>query len=143
MSGLNDTANTPNGRPVSNGAGNLETLPVAAKVDDDAFPPNTPLAASTASFLLGSVFSVGLYLVLNNSNVVSTLVHPESWKDVAFNQPSVQLSFWMTAWAFFHWGEFAVTAGWNREKCSTHCLYLHPSNLLPLELTFVISVSFG
>jgi protein-S-isoprenylcysteine O-methyltransferase len=121
MSGLDDIANTPDVRPATNGTHNLETLPVAARVDDGAFPPNTPLAASTTSFILGSVFSVGLYLVLTNSNVLNTFVHPASWKDVAFTQPSVQLSFFMAAWAFFHWAEFAVTAGWNREKCSTHC----------------------
>jgi hypothetical protein len=25
----------------------------------------------------------------------------------------------------FHWGEFAVTAGWNRQKASVDCMYFH------------------
>jgi protein-S-isoprenylcysteine O-methyltransferase len=32
-----------------------------------------------------------------------------------------QLGFFIAAWSGFHWGEFAVTAGWNLEKCSVDC----------------------
>ncbi|KAK0490876.1 Isoprenylcysteine carboxyl methyltransferase family-domain-containing protein [Armillaria novae-zelandiae] len=56
--------------------------------------PNTPLAASTISFLLGSLFSLGV------------------------------LTFAAAAWSAFHWGEFAVTAGWNLEKCSVDSFLL-------------------
>jgi len=121
MSGLSDSANTPNDRPVVSGVQNLETIPTAAKVDEDVFPPNTPFAASTTSFLLGAAFSIGLYLVLNNSDVLGLLLSLSSWEDVAFNRPGVQFPFFIAAYAFFHWAEFAVTAGWNREKCSTQC----------------------
>ncbi|KNZ81540.1 Protein-S-isoprenylcysteine O-methyltransferase [Termitomyces sp. J132] len=31
---------------------------------------------------------------------------------------TAQLGFFIAAWAGFHWGEFAVTAGWNLEKCT-------------------------
>ena len=29
----------------------------------------------------------------------------------------------MASWAVFHWAEFAVTAGWNLEKCSVDCAF--------------------
>ena len=32
-----------------------------------------------------------------------------------------QLGFFAGAWALFHYMEFAVTAGWNRERCSIDC----------------------
>jgi protein-S-isoprenylcysteine O-methyltransferase len=35
-----------------------------------------------------------------------------------------QLGFFVAAWAGFHWGEFAVTAGWNLEKCSVDSFLL-------------------
>lgn len=121
MSGLTDAANTLTEAPINNGVTSLETRPSVEPPDNDIFPPNTPLAASTTSFLLGSLFSLGLWLVLNNSNIITAILHPTSWKDVAFNLPGVQLPLFLAAWAFFHWAEFAVTAGWNREKCSTSC----------------------
>lgn len=70
--------------------------------------PNTPLAASTISFLLGSIFAPSLLLTLFGG-------FPGSW------WATYQLSFFLAAWSAFHWGEFAVTAGWNFEKCSIDC----------------------
>ncbi|KDR83633.1 hypothetical protein GALMADRAFT_55552 [Galerina marginata CBS 339.88] len=67
--------------------------------------PNTPLASSTIAFLLGGVFAFGLYTIIVNLASIS------SWL-------TYQLGFFIAAWAFFHWAEFAVTAGWNFEKCS-------------------------
>ncbi|KAG6911201.1 hypothetical protein DXG01_003068 [Tephrocybe rancida] len=67
--------------------------------------PNTPLAVSTIAFLLGGVFSVGLFMFANGG-------FGGYW------WASAQLGFFVAAWAGFHWGEFAVTAGWNLEKCS-------------------------
>jgi len=34
------------------------------------------------------------------------------------------LGFFGAAWAGFHWGEFAVTAGWNLDKCSVDSFLL-------------------
>lgn len=70
--------------------------------------PNTPLAASTISFVLGSVFTIGLFTFLNGGFGHRWLTY--------------QLGFFMASWAAFHWGEFAVTAGWNLEKCSVDCM---------------------
>ncbi|KIM29520.1 hypothetical protein M408DRAFT_8173 [Serendipita vermifera MAFF 305830] len=147
MSGLTDAANTPNGPPANNTTGSLETVPNAVAVDDDIFPPNTPLAASTTSFLLGSVVSLGLWLVLNNSHLITVILQPALWRDVAFNLPGVQLPFFFAAWAFFHWAEFAVTAGWNRDKCSTSSFLLdngreyHIAHSVAV-LEFVLTVYF-
>jgi hypothetical protein len=40
---------------------------------------------------------------------------------IAFNNPLVQLSFFFATWSAFHWGEFAMTAGWNRARASVDC----------------------
>ena len=70
--------------------------------------PNTPLASSTISFLLGCSFLFGVYTAVSDiSNTARLLTY--------------QLGCFIAAWAFFHWAEFAVTAGWNFEKCSVDC----------------------
>ncbi|CAG7848608.1 Protein-S-isoprenylcysteine O-methyltransferase; AltName: Full=Farnesyl cysteine carboxyl methyltransferase; Short=FCMT; AltName: Full=Isoprenylcysteine carboxylmethyltransferase; AltName: Full=Prenylated protein carboxyl methyltransferase; Short=PPMT; AltName: Full=Prenylcysteine carboxyl methyltransferase; Short=pcCMT [Serendipita indica DSM 11827] len=123
----------------SNGqqAANLELNPTAAEVYDNCFPPNTPLAASTTSFLLGSLFSIGLWFFVANSHIIPALFKG-SWASVAFNQPLVQLPFFIGAWAFFHWAEFAVTAGWNREKCSSHSFLLDNGKEYHIAHTFAL-----
>ncbi|KAJ7276505.1 Isoprenylcysteine carboxyl methyltransferase family-domain-containing protein [Mycena haematopus] len=71
--------------------------------------PNTPLFASLISFLLGAVFALGLSTAL------------------ALGRPwwaTYQLGVFFAAWAAFHWGEYAVTAGWNLEKCSVDSFLL-------------------
>jgi len=35
-----------------------------------------------------------------------------------------QFGFYLAAWSAFHWAEFAVTAGWNKEKCSVDSFLL-------------------
>jgi protein-S-isoprenylcysteine O-methyltransferase len=70
--------------------------------------PNTPLAASTISFLLGSTFALSLLTFLVGGI-------PQFW------WATWELGFFSASWAAFHWLEFAVTAGWNREKCSVDC----------------------
>lgn len=72
--------------------------------------PNTPLASATVAFLLGSVFSFGIY------TFVADFFQSARWL-------TYQLGFFVAAWAFFHWAEFAVTAGWNFEKCSVDCMF--------------------
>lgn len=83
----------------------LETRPVG--VVPLGRIPNTPLAASVIAFLLGGVFSLGLYMFLHGG--------------LTYWWSTYQLGFYLAAWSAFHWGEFAVTAGWNREKCSVDC----------------------
>ncbi|TFK75802.1 ICMT-domain-containing protein [Pluteus cervinus] len=73
--------------------------------------PNTPLAASTVSFILGSVFALG------SSAFLAGGLPGSCWA-------TYQLGFYVASWAAFHWGEFAVTAGWNFEKCSVDSFLL-------------------
>jgi len=84
----------------------LDTIPVDLEPHGNI--PNTPLAASTISFFLGAVFSMGTALFLCGG-----LNYP--W------WATYQLGYFLAAWSAFHWSEFAVTAGWNREKCSVDC----------------------
>lgn len=81
----------------------LETKPIPSVSKTGNCIPNTPLAASTISFLLGCLFTVGVAILISGR--------------------LYQLGFYLAAWSAFHWGEFAVTAGWNREKCSVDCEY--------------------
>ncbi|KAJ6598951.1 Isoprenylcysteine carboxyl methyltransferase family-domain-containing protein [Mycena vulgaris] len=78
--------------------------------------PNTPLAASLLSFLLGSVFALGALTF-----VVGGFTAP--W------WATYQLGFFTAAWAAFHWGEYAVTAGWNFEKCSVDSFLLENGSM--------------
>ena len=102
-------------RAASNGDP-LELKPIPSLVNSRPVGviPNTPLSVSTISFLLGAVFSLGLATFVNGG-------FSKYWWS------TYRLGFYMTAWAFFHWGEFAVTAGWNREKCSVDCKFFHGS----------------
>ena len=92
----------------------LNTVPKAKAHQPEGVLPNTPLTASTISFALGWAFSLGVLTFLRGGF--------GSWWN------SYQLGFFVAAWSGFHWGEFAVTAGWNLEKCSVDCAY----TLLPL-----------
>lgn len=85
----------------------LETNPIPSALKSDGYIPNTPLAASTISFLLGSVFAIGISIVVSGG--------------YSYWWCTPQLGCFLASWAGFHWGEFAVTAGWNREKCSVDC----------------------
>ncbi|KAF8238786.1 ICMT-domain-containing protein [Tricholoma matsutake] len=77
--------------------------------------PNTPLAVSIIAFLLGSLFALGaLTFVVGGFGL---------WWS------TYQLGFFVAAWAFFHWGEFAVTAGWNLEKCSVDSFLLNNGSM--------------
>lgn len=87
----------------------LETEPTAVVRSQSSTIPNTPLAASIISFSLGGLFIFGVLVVLNSG--------------LQYGAVTWQLGFFLAAWAAFHWGEFAVTAGWNREKCSVDCKY--------------------
>jgi protein-S-isoprenylcysteine O-methyltransferase len=86
----------------------LETIPTTNKPRGNI--PNTPLAISTISFLLGAIFCLGALIFLAGG-------FDTYWCS------TYQLGFFVAAWSGFHWGEFAVTAGWNFEKCSVDCKY--------------------
>ncbi|KAG6880395.1 hypothetical protein C0992_007806 [Termitomyces sp. T32_za158] len=90
----------------------LQTIPIETHAPHGNIP-NTPLAASTIAFLLGSTFSIGLLMFVNGG-------FDRYWWSTA------QLGFFIAAWAGFHWGEFATTAGWNLEKCSIDCGFVIP-----------------
>jgi len=92
----------------------LETIPVTQEPRGRI--PNTPLAASTISFLLGIIFSLGMLTFLSGG------LDSYWWS-------TPQLGFYLAAWSAFHWGEFAVTAGWNREKCSVDSFLLENGTL--------------
>ncbi|KAJ7094659.1 Isoprenylcysteine carboxyl methyltransferase family-domain-containing protein [Mycena belliarum] len=78
--------------------------------------PNTPLAASLLSFLLGGTFALGaLTFVVGGFETC--------W------WATYQLGFFAAAWSAFHWGEYAVTAGWNFEKCSVDSFLLENGSM--------------
>lgn len=91
-------------------SGPLETIPDRTASQPQGNIPNTPLAVSTISFLLGSIFSLGLSVFLCGGLS-------------SFWFATYQFAFFVASWSTFHWGEFAVTAGWNREKVSVDCKY--------------------
>ena len=86
----------------------LDTVPTDTALQPRGLIPNTPLSVAFLSFLLGSLFSVGVVLFVTNG-------YGQHWWS------TTQLGFFIAAWSAFHWGEFAVTAGWNRDKCSVDC----------------------
>jgi protein-S-isoprenylcysteine O-methyltransferase len=90
----------------------LETIPDPGTAIPQGNIPNTPLAVSTISFLLGSIFTLGLLAFLSGGFD-------------SFWFATYQLGFFVASWSLFHWGEFAVTAGWNREKVSIDCTYFY------------------
>jgi len=73
---------------------------------------NTPLAVSTISFILGFIFALGFSIFLSRD-----------WNNIWF--ATYQLGFFVASWSAFHWGEFAVTAGWNRQKVSVDSFLLN------------------
>jgi hypothetical protein len=89
----------------------LETIPDTSVSQPHGTLPNTPLTVSTISFLLGAIFSLGFSVFLCGGLS-------------SFWFATYQLAFFVASWSAFHWGEFAVTAGWNREKVSVDCTYL-------------------
>ncbi|KXN86427.1 Protein-S-isoprenylcysteine O-methyltransferase [Leucoagaricus sp. SymC.cos] len=78
--------------------------------------PNTPLAVAAIAFVLGGLFAVSfLTFILGGFERV--------WWS------TYQLAFFFCAWSFFHWAEFAVTAGWNLEKCNIDSFLLNNGNM--------------
>jgi len=102
------TEGTDDGRRYFRPSNPLETAPIYEAHRPRGGLPNTPLGVSLIAFLLGCGFSLGFLLF-----TVGGLA--DSW------WAKYQLGFFIAAWTAFHWAEFAVTAGWNREKCSVDC----------------------
>jgi protein-S-isoprenylcysteine O-methyltransferase len=109
-------------------SGPLETIPDPRSAKPNGDIPNTPLAVSTISFLLGSTFALGLLTFLGGG-----------FRSFWFT--TYQLGFFVASWSVFHWGEFAVTAGWNREKVSVDCTHSYFWYLYPLTKSFQLFFS--
>jgi hypothetical protein len=88
----------------------LEMVPDRATTKPQGTIPNTPLVVSIISFLLGTTFALGSLAFLCGGLY-------------GFWFATHQVGFFVASWSAFHWGEFAVTAGWNREKVSVDCAY--------------------
>ncbi|TDL29475.1 protein-s-isoprenylcysteine O-methyltransferase [Rickenella mellea] len=112
----------------------LDTKPTDANSQPHGNIPNTPLAVSFISFLLGICFTLGMVAFS------AGYIHYYWWS-------TYQLGFFAAAWAAFHYGEFAVTAGWNKGKCSVDSFLLdngvlyHISNGVAL-LEYLVTLYF-
>ena len=108
----------------------LETNPIMNAPHGNV--PNTPPASATIAFLLGGAFVFGLCASVNDISATASLL-------------TYQLRFFIAAWSFFHWAEFAVTAGWNFEKCSVDCMPLsivcHLTKLAPFQSAYLLDNS--
>ncbi|KAF8528957.1 Isoprenylcysteine carboxyl methyltransferase family-domain-containing protein [Hysterangium stoloniferum] len=89
----------------------LETIPEPGQFQPHGNIPNTPLAASLISFLLGGLFTAS-FITFSLDGLGG------------YWWTTYQLGFYLAAWSAFHWAEFAVTAGWNREKCTVDSFLL-------------------
>ena len=97
--------------------GALETLPPdGLNAYRGKYIPNTPLAASLVSALLGVTFTLGCVLFFNPNAFLERIVPIQEQRDRWST-----LGFFFAALAAFHWGEYAVAAGWNRKRCSVDC----------------------
>ena len=83
--------------------------------------PNTPGAVSLISFLLGGLCFLSLKVFFSKLQYLNSNLDDDTQAGWWWSTP--QLGFFLGAWSFFHWAEFSVTAGWNREKCSIDCEY--------------------
>lgn len=101
----------------------LRTIPVATQPHENI--PNTPFAVATIAFLLGAVCSLGFLTFVVGG-------FPSYWWS------TYQLGFFVAAWAVFHWAEFAVTAGWNLEKCSVDCTLPSPLTFFSLPEKYIL-----
>jgi len=112
----------------------LEMKPTHANNQPRGNIPNTPLAVSTISFLLGTTFMLGFWTFCTGG------LSDHWWS-------TYQIGFFVAAWALFHYGEFAVTAGWNREKCSVDSFLLDNGAMYHIAtgialLEYIIAIFF-
>jgi len=87
--------------------------------------PNTLLAIVIIAFFLGGVFCISFLTVAFGN-------FEKYWWCTR------QLAFFLCAWSLFHWAEFAVTAGWNLERCNVDCkpIFRSTSFLDPISYSF-------
>ncbi|KAF9514130.1 hypothetical protein BS47DRAFT_1454323 [Hydnum rufescens UP504] len=101
--------------PYASSTNPLETIPTDRNnAYHGKYIPNTPLGASLVSFLLGIHVCLGIIL----------FARPDDdrlrW---------APMGFFLAAWSAFHWGEFAVAAGWNRSRCSVDSFLLENGSM--------------
>ncbi|GAA5876123.1 hypothetical protein JCM16303_007030 [Sporobolomyces ruberrimus] len=109
------------------------TGPISAKPLPVEFPltsfASTPHNVACIAFLLGGVWSIGIYLFLSNllsfssttgwyvwSNKFTQVELPSQGWSTSFKSP--QLGFYLASWSFFHLMEFVVTSMYNPGKLS-------------------------
>jgi len=98
----------------------LETIPTDRNnAYHGKYIPNTPLGASLVSFLLGIHVCLGLILFTRPDVLLQDII-PRQDDRLRW----APLGFFLAAWSAFHWGEFAVAAGWNRSRCSVDSFLL-------------------
>lgn len=103
----------------SNSKGSLEMRPVGPSQPHGNIP-NTPGAVSFISFVLGGICFLSLSTFVSKF-VSSGVLHEGVVNQAGWWWATPQLGFFLAAWSIFHWAEFAVTAGWNKENCSVDC----------------------
>lgn len=128
----------------SNGLSALPASPPSARDDDDDLPKhvqlpltsfaNTPQNVACISFLLGSVFALGVRALLLgpmqsvDHRIVEVLSGPK-------------LGGYAASWAVFHLLEYVVTAIWNPTRVTVSCAVLSQPRLFP-RLTPLSSTAF-
>lgn len=85
--------------------------------------PNTLLAVVIIAFFLGGIFCVSFLTVAFGN-------FEKYWW---FTR---QLAFFLCAWSLFHWAEFAVTAGWNLERCNVDCEPIFRTTSFPDPISY-------
>ncbi|KAL9712868.1 farnesyl cysteine-carboxyl methyltransferase [Leucoagaricus gongylophorus] len=88
--------------------------------------PNTILAVVIIAFFLGGIFCVSFLKVIFGG-------FEKYWW---FTR---QLAFFLCAWSFFHWAEFAVTAGWNLGRCNIDSFLLNNGNMYYIAHAMALS----
>ncbi|KAL5530205.1 STE14 [Sanghuangporus sanghuang] len=107
---------------LSSSKSTLEMRPVGPSQPHGRIP-NTPGAVSLISFILGGICFLSLSTFFSKL-VVSGVSHEGFVNLEGWWWATPQLGFFLAAWSIFHWAEFVVTAGWNRDNCSVDSFLL-------------------
>lgn len=91
---------------------------------------STPHNVSAISFLLGSLWGVGILLAVSNSSLLWSNAFWGHAKASAAREEGIWsvlhspvLGLYLACWALFHLLEFLVTSMWNPNKLSVDCSY--------------------
>lgn len=121
-----DSTSTSSSQSSSNGPGRpmkaFDLTPTVSGTQPHGTIPNTVGAVSLISFLLGGLFFVSFSLFSSQCGEVFLDSRGLQTPGRSWWWTTPQLCFFLAAWSGFHWGEFIVTAGWNREKCTVDCM---------------------